>query len=40
VPVIATLKIVIGRARVFYSASHEQGEAVRRGLTGNTDDDA
>ncbi|MBB5422213.1 putative PurR-regulated permease PerM [Paraburkholderia atlantica] len=39
VPVIATLKIVIGRARVFYAASHEQGEAARRALTGSTDDE-
>jgi predicted PurR-regulated permease PerM len=40
VPVIATLKIVIGRARVFYAASREQGEIARRALTGNTDDEA
>ena len=39
VPVIATLKIVIGRARVFYAASHEQGEAARCALTGHTDDE-
>jgi len=40
VPVIATLKIVIGRARVFYSASHAEGEAARQALTGETDDGA
>jgi predicted PurR-regulated permease PerM len=37
VPVIAMLKIVIGRARVFYAASHAQGEAARKALTGKTD---
>jgi predicted PurR-regulated permease PerM len=37
VPVIATLKIVLGRARVFYSSSHEEGETARRALTGKTD---
>jgi predicted PurR-regulated permease PerM len=40
VPVIATLKIVTGRARVFYSTSQEPGEAARRALTGSTDDEA
>ncbi|MEW9584935.1 AI-2E family transporter [Paraburkholderia sp. DGU8] len=37
VPVIATLKIVLGRARVFYASSHEEGETARRALTGKTD---
>jgi predicted PurR-regulated permease PerM len=37
VPVIAMLKIVIGRARVFYAASHDEGEAARKALTGKTD---
>jgi predicted PurR-regulated permease PerM len=37
VPVIATLKIVFGRARVFYATSHTEGEAARRALTGKTD---
>ncbi|OLL28390.1 AI-2E family transporter [Burkholderia sp. SRS-W-2-2016] len=39
VPVIATLKIVIGRAKVFYASSHEQGEAARCALTGQTVDE-
>jgi predicted PurR-regulated permease PerM len=37
VPVIAMLKIIIGRARVFYSASRDEGEVARRALTGKTD---
>ncbi|WP_278501429.1 AI-2E family transporter, partial [Paraburkholderia fungorum] len=36
VPVIAMLKIVIGRARVFY-ASSAKGEAARRALVGEPD---
>jgi predicted PurR-regulated permease PerM len=37
VPVIAMLKIILGRAKVFYARSHEEGEAERRALTGGTD---
>ena len=39
VPVIAMLKIVISRARAFYAASHEEGDAARCALTGRTDDE-
>jgi predicted PurR-regulated permease PerM len=38
VPVIAMLRIVIGRARVFYAASHAEGDAARRALTGEADE--
>ena len=37
VPVIAMLKIILGRARVFYSKSHDEGEVARKALTGKTD---
>ncbi|SMG61438.1 AI-2E family transporter [Paraburkholderia susongensis] len=37
VPVIAMLKIVIGKARAFHSAPHDEGDAERRALTGKTD---
>ncbi|EDZ99216.1 protein of unknown function UPF0118 [Burkholderia sp. H160] len=40
VPVIATLKIVVGRARMFYAELHEHDAAARRALTGRTDDEA
>ncbi|MBN3850685.1 AI-2E family transporter [Paraburkholderia sp. Ac-20342] len=37
VPVIAMLKIVIGRARVFYATSHDEGDAARRVPVEKTD---
>lgn len=37
VPVIAMLKIILGRARVYYARSHSEGEEARRALTGKTD---